>query len=73
MARVTGIDPKVSVDGTGGIISVLWYCPHCGEYNGGMYFSSRSDILEGDFEVDHECEYCGQMVTIECRGAEKEF
>lgn len=73
MNRVKGIAPKVSTDETGGIVSVLWYCPYCGECNGGMYYSSKSDIMQDDFEVDHECEFCGKMVTIECVDAEKEF
>lgn len=73
MRVVRGLDVKVSVDESGGMISVDWHCPYCGEYNAGFYYSSKSDILSGDFEIDHECEECGKMVTIECIGVQELF
>lgn len=51
---------------TGGVISVVWHCPYCGGYNTGVYFTSNVDVLGDSFEVDHDCEDCGKMVTIEC-------
>ena len=48
-------------------------CPYCGEYNAGFYFSSNCTDTRGDFEIDHECDSCGKMVTIECTDAEKLF
>ncbi|MBQ0083212.1 MAG: hypothetical protein KBS52_00385 [Clostridiales bacterium] len=73
MARVEGSNIKVSVDSTGGFVSVDWTCPYCGEYNAGYYFSNDAETLGSDFEIDHDCEECGKSVTIECRGAEELF
>ena len=67
MKRVKGSNVKVTTDSTGGFLSVDWYCPFCGEYNAGFYFSSNVDVLSGDFEIDKECESCNKIVTIECR------
>lgn len=73
MRRVRGTDVKVDVDGTGGMVSVDWHCPYCGEYNAGFYFSSNAYVMSGDFEVDETCENCGKLTTIECCDAEKLF
>lgn len=67
MKRIRGSNVKIDVDSTGGFISVDWYCPYCGEYNAGFYFSSNIVALQGDFEIDHECDSCDKMVTIECQ------
>lgn len=67
MKRVKGSNVKVTTDSTGGFLSVDWDCPFCGEYNAGFYFSSKADVLSGDFEIDKECESCNKIVTIECR------
>jgi len=73
MKKVVGSNVKVSTDSTAGIISVDWDCPYCGEYNAGFYFSSKVDILKGDFEIDKECESCNRIVTIECRDSDEFF
>lgn len=67
MKSVKGSNVKVTTDSTGGFVSVDWECPYCGDYNAGFYFSSKEDILNGDFEIDKECDNCDKMVTIECR------
>ena len=67
MKKVVGSNVKVTTDSTGGFISVDWECPYCEEYHAGFYFSSKEDILKGDFEIDKECERCNRIVTIECR------
>ena len=67
--RVSGSNVKVSVDSTGGFVSVDWECPYCGGYNAGFYFSSDAETLVNDFELDHECEDCGKLVTIICKDA----
>lgn len=66
MRRVRGRNVKIIGDSTGGFICVDWDCPYCGDYNAGFYFSSKGSLLANDFEVDHECENCGRMLTIEC-------
>lgn len=66
MRRVRGLDVRITKDSTGGFISVDWHCPYCGEYNAGFYFSSNAAALNDSFEVDHNCDSCGKMVTIEC-------
>ncbi len=71
--RTIGSNVKVSTDATGGFVSVDWDCPCCGEYNAGFYFSSNSKDLGGDFEIDHECDGCKKMITIECRNLEPLF
>ena len=71
--KVTGSNVKVSTDSTGGFISVDWQCPYCGGYNAGFYFSNDAETLNGDFEVDHECDECGRLVTIKCVGADSLF
>lgn len=73
MKKAIGRDVKVSTDPTGGFVSLEWDCPYCGEYNAGLYFSSNVGALSGDFEIDHECDECGKMVTIECRNAGELF
>ena len=73
MKRVYGSNVKVSTDSTGGFVHVDWECPYCGGYNAGFYFSSQSGILQGDFEIDHECDDCGKTVTIVCQDAEELF
>ena len=67
--RVEGKNVKVSYDHTGGMVSVDWNCPYCGGYNAGFYFSSNTEALMNDFEIDHACEDCEKMVTIICRDA----
>lgn len=69
MKRVHGTNVQVSKDETGGFIGVDWNCPYCGFDNYGFYFSSDVETMSGDFEVDHECEYCGKLVTIICEDA----
>ena len=73
MKRVYGSNVKVSADSTGGFVSVDWECPYCGEYNAGFYYSSKGEVMQDDFEIDHECEECGRMVTIVCVDAEELF
>lgn len=74
MKRVSGSNPKVSVDSTGGLITVDWTCPHCGEYNMGLHFSSNVDVLNsGNFEIDLACDNCGKMVTVECENSGQLF
>ncbi len=73
MKKVQGINLKVMYDNTGGFVFVDWYCPYCNGYNAGMYFSSKSVVLADDFELDHECDDCGKMVTIICENAEREY
>lgn len=73
MRRTKGLDVKVNFDNTGSFVSVDWHCPYCGDFNAGFYFSSNSTDTQGDFEIDHECDSCGKMVTIECTGAESLF
>ncbi len=73
MRRVRGSNVKIHADETGGMISVDWDCPYCGEYNAGFYFTSNASALLGDFEVDETCGECGKMSTIECCDAEKLF
>ncbi len=73
MKRVEGTNVKVHVDSTGGFIGVDWDCPYCGGYNAGIYFSNNAEILGSDFEMDHKCEDCNKMVTIECRNADTLF
>ena len=73
MRRVTGSNVKVKVDETGGMVSVDWECPYCGEFNAGFYFSSNAEAMSGDFEVDECCDDCGKMCTIECCDAELLF
>ena len=64
---------KLALIPRGGFVSVDWTCPYCGEYNAGFYFSSNAETLSSDFEIDHECEDCGKLVTIECRNADTLF
>lgn len=73
MRRAHGRNVKIDVDSTGGLIAVDWDCPYCGEYNAGFYFSSNIVVLRGDFEIDHECDNCHKMVTIECEDSESLF
>lgn len=73
MKRVEGRNVKVTVDSTGGFISVDWVCPYCGVENFGFYFSSDYRAMSSDFEIDHECDECGRMATIVCRDAEELF
>lgn len=72
MKKVQGSNVKLMLDDTGGFVSVDWDCPYCGSYNAGFYFSSDADTLSNDFELDHECDNCGEMVTIICEDAEIE-
>ncbi len=69
MRRVRGLDVEVKKDDTGGFVSVDWHCPYCGGYNAGLYFTTKDDVLEYSFEVDHECCDCGETVIIECEDA----
>ena len=73
MKRTEGYDVKVNIDSTGSFVSVSWNCPYCGWYNAGLYFTSNITDTQDDFEIDHECESCDKMVTIECRDAEELF
>ena len=73
MRRTKGLDVKVSCDSTGSMMSVDWHCPYCGMYNAGFYYSSNNTDVQGDFEIDHECDSCHQIVTIECTDAESLF
>lgn len=73
MRRTRGTNVRIDVDSTGGLITVDWHCPYCGQYNSGFYFSSNVGVLRGDFEIDHECDDCGKMVTIECSDSEPLF
>ena len=73
MRRTKGLDVKISTDSTGGMVSVDWHCPYCGQYNAGFYFSGNSKDMQGSFEIDHECDSCGKMVTIECSDSEALF
>ena len=66
MRRVRGLDAQISKDHTGGFIGVHWHCPYCGGYNAGFYFTNNVDVLGDSFEIDHACDDCGKMVTIEC-------
>lgn len=71
--KVIGSDVRVSYDSTGGFVSVDWKCPYCRGDNAGFYFSSDSETLSNDFEIDHECDYCGKLVTIICKDADTLF
>lgn len=73
MRRTKGLDVKVDIDNTGSFVSVDWHCPYCGGFNAGFYFSSNNIDTWWDFEIDHACDSCGKMVTIECTDAEKLF
>lgn len=73
MKKVNGTNVKVDKNDTGGMISVDWVCPYCGSENYGFYFSSKTHAMQGDFELDHECDECEKMVTIICRNAKKLF
>ena len=73
MKKNKGRNVQVKLDNTGGLIFVDWECPYCGGYNSGMYYSSDAKTLSDDFEVDHECDDCGKMVTIVCDDAEREY
>lgn len=73
MKRAEGVNVCVDIDSTGGLVRVDWYCPYCGEYNMGFYFSSNTNALHGDFEIDHECDSCNRMVTIECTNSQPLF
>ena len=73
MKSVYGSNVKVSTDNTGGFVSVDWDCPYCGSYNAGFYFSDNYAVMQGDFEIDHECSDCGKKVTIICKNATSLF
>ena len=73
MKRTEGTNVKVDTDSTGGMVSVDWCCPYCDSMNFGFYFSSNAGVMSNDFEIDHECDTCGKMVTIECRDASTLF
>ena len=73
MPIVEGKNVKVTVDSTGGFVSVDWTCPYCNEENYGLYFSSNANAMSHDFEIDHECDSCKKIVTIECRDATELF
>ena len=70
---VKGKKVKVSVDATGGVVSVDWTCPHCLHFNAGFYFSGDTEKFKGDFELDHGCSACGKVSTIVCRNARPLF
>ena len=73
MKRTIGSNVNVTTDSTGGMVSVDWDCPYCGDYNAGFYFSSNAKDMKGDFEIDECCSGCGKMVTIECRNSTELF
>lgn len=73
MNRVKGSNVEVSVDFTGGLISVDWTCPYCGDFNAGFSYTSDGDVVESDFEIDCECESCGEEVIVECRNTKPLF
>lgn len=64
MRRTKGLDVKVSYDSTGSMVSVDWHCPYCGMYNAGFYYSSNSTDVQGDFEIDHECDSCIKWLLL---------
>lgn len=66
MKKTIGINPTYRADETGGLISVCWHCPYCGGYNGGAYFTLKSEVLQDDFVMDHDCEFCGEKVSVVC-------
>ncbi|MBP5270563.1 MAG: hypothetical protein ILO42_06370 [Clostridia bacterium] len=71
--KVKGKKVKVSVDGTGGVVSVDWICPHCLHFNAGFYFCEDAGKLKSDFELDHACDACGKVSTIVCRNSKPLF
>jgi len=73
MSRAIGSDVKVSSDFSGGIISVDWTCPNCGEFHAHFSYTSQGEIIESDFEIDCECESCGEDVIVECRNPKALF
>ena len=66
MKRAYGSNVSGFKDGTGGMVSLDWTCPHCDFENADLFFSSLVDQLSSHFEVDRECNYCGKKVTVEC-------
>lgn len=71
MRRVKGLNVKVMSDSESGFVSVDWHCPYCGMFNAGFYnYKNKNDLLSCDFEIDHECDNCYKMVTIECTDSE---
>ena len=73
MKKICGKNVRVSTDSTGGVVSVDWNCPYCGEFNPGFYFSRDARTMRQDFEIDHACEWCGKMVTIICTDTDELF
>ncbi len=71
--RIKGKKVKVSVDSTGGVVSVDWTCPYCLSFNAGFYFSEDAEKFKSDFELDHACDNCGKVLTIECRNPKPLF
>lgn len=67
MERVEASNVQVKVDDEMGILSCNWKCPHCGFDNPVLTFSHDVGPLhQTDFETDQECDWCGEMVTVEC-------
>ena len=73
MKRVQGSNVKVSRDAEGALLTVDWVCPYCGEWNAGFYSYPALSKIHGDFEIDHDCDVCGKVSTIECRNATELF
>ena len=56
----------VDKDDTGAFINMTWTCPECEEVNNDLFFTQKLEELRGDFEVDRHCDYCDELITIEC-------
>ena len=71
--RIKGKKVKVSLDSTGGVMSVDWTCPYCWNFHAGFYHCEDGEKLKSDFEFNHACAKCGKVSTIECRNAKPLF
>ena len=64
--RTKGVNVKVSKDEEAALISLDWICPHCNMDNYSFTFSRDVDEIIGPFDLDVNCESCGEMVTVVC-------
>lgn len=62
MNKVKGIDIEFIRGNDRPIISGEWVCPRCNEFN--YLFSMNPRFIENRYEVECECEYCEEEVTV---------
>lgn len=71
MNRVKGIDIEFIRREGKPIISGEWVCPCCNEFNYLFTMSARLVDLN-KYEVECECEYCEEVIMVECLDIEDE-